>query len=286
MINRVNELAAPEPEFADLVHTAHLKQSGMLVVPVILLQDGMVVDHLGHPVSKMDCSFADPVKMARLWRVQNAAVIHIIDRSSTLFGGQIDFESIDRITRCLDIPIQLEARFDQTSAAAALKQSRVARLAPSLLSVGDDTFLSVVDQFGPNKICPILAHHTADVNDTDSREDEILSQLAERIDFVTQAGCRRVIIRDERAHHNLSGHHTRILATLASKYPRIRFSAAGGIGSYRDLKSLEIESPDNVDSVIINRALYENRFPCQKMWCWHSKDQVDLQKFSSAKLKT
>jgi phosphoribosylformimino-5-aminoimidazole carboxamide ribotide isomerase len=39
-----------------------------------------------------------------------------------------------------------------------------------------------------------------------------------------------------------------------------------------------------VDSVIIGRALYENRFPCQQFWCWNYKKQVDLDTFSSAEL--
>lgn len=250
----------------------------MLVVPVILLEDGLVVDHLGQPGSAMDCSFADPVKMARLWRVQNAAVIHLVDRASTEHGKEIDFESINRITGCLDIPIQLEAGFTAESATYALKQSRVARLAPVVHSLPDGVFDSIVENHGPNKICPIVEHGTSESQNTDAH--------IQSVGELKEAGCRRLIIRDASKRHSLEGHDTDTLTAIAKAYPRLRFSAAGGVGSYRDLKLLELESPKNVDSVIINRALYENRFPCQNMWCWHSKEQVDLQKFSSAKLKS
>jgi phosphoribosylformimino-5-aminoimidazole carboxamide ribotide isomerase len=40
-----------------------------------------------------------------------------------------------------------------------------------------------------------------------------------------------------------------------------------------------------VDSVIVARALYENRFPCQRFWCWHDLAQVDLEHFSTAPLR-
>ncbi|MEX0599005.1 MAG: 1-(5-phosphoribosyl)-5-((5-phosphoribosylamino)methylideneamino)imidazole-4-carboxamide isomerase, partial [Rhodothermales bacterium] len=51
---------------------------------------------------------------------------------------------------------------------------------------------------------------------------------------------------------------------------------------YEDLIRLkEIESY-GVDSVIIGRALYENKFPCQQFWCWNYKDDVDLDRYSTA----
>jgi phosphoribosylformimino-5-aminoimidazole carboxamide ribotide isomerase len=41
---------------------------------------------------------------------------------------------------------------------------------------------------------------------------------------------------------------------------------SGGIGGYEDLIKLQKEASEFVDSVIIGRALYENRFSCQKIW--------------------
>lgn len=41
---------------------------------------------------------------------------------------------------------------------------------------------------------------------------------------------------------------------------------AGGIASPEQLWELQRSAPANVDSVVIGRALYENRFPCQGIW--------------------
>jgi hypothetical protein len=41
---------------------------------------------------------------------------------------------------------------------------------------------------------------------------------------------------------------------------------AGGIASPAHLWELEQRVPRNVDSVVIGRAMYENRFPCQNIW--------------------
>ncbi len=56
------------------------------------------------------------------------------------------------------------------------------------------------------------------------------------------------------------------------------------MGDYRDLIALAALKPVGVDSVIVGRALYENRFPCQAVWCWHDKEHVDLDRYSTASL--
>jgi len=47
---------------------------------------------------------------------------------------------------------------------------------------------------------------------------------------------------------------------------KLKITAAGGISNYGDLKRiLDIEHL-GIDSVMISRALYENQFPCQRIW--------------------
>ncbi len=63
-----------------------------------------------------------------------------------------------------------------------------------------------------------------------------------------------------------------------------KLTASGGVGGYPDLLALQAAETAGIDSVIVGRALYENRFPCQQFWCWHKKDEVDLDRFSTARL--
>src|SRR5690606_20949986 len=46
----------------------------------------------------------------------------------------------------------------------------------------------------------------------------------------------------------------------------LRVTAAGGIANARQLWELQKLESCGVDSVVIGRALYENCFPCQKIW--------------------
>jgi len=46
----------------------------------------------------------------------------------------------------------------------------------------------------------------------------------------------------------------------------MRVTAAGGINGLEDLLKIQELEPYGVDSVIVGRALYENRFSCQMLW--------------------
>jgi phosphoribosylformimino-5-aminoimidazole carboxamide ribotide isomerase len=46
----------------------------------------------------------------------------------------------------------------------------------------------------------------------------------------------------------------------------LKVTASGGIGGYPDLKKVQELEPLGVDSVMISRAIYENKFPCQQIW--------------------
>jgi phosphoribosylformimino-5-aminoimidazole carboxamide ribotide isomerase len=45
-----------------------------------------------------------------------------------------------------------------------------------------------------------------------------------------------------------------------------RVTLSGGVSGYQDLNEVNQEFDNGIDSVIIGRALYENAFPCQKIW--------------------
>jgi len=46
----------------------------------------------------------------------------------------------------------------------------------------------------------------------------------------------------------------------------LRVTVSGGVISLDDLRAVEALGPAGVDSVILRRAIYENRFSCQAIW--------------------
>jgi phosphoribosylformimino-5-aminoimidazole carboxamide ribotide isomerase len=49
-------------------------------------------------------------------------------------------------------------------------------------------------------------------------------------------------------------------------YSSMRITVGGGIGGPEQLWALQELRSIGIDSVVIGRALYENKFPCQGMW--------------------
>ena len=56
----------------------------------------------------------------------------------------------------------------------------------------------------------------------------------------------------------------------------IRITAQGGVQTYQDLIRLQELEKYGVDSVIIGKPLYENRFPCQRLWRLNERELNDL----------
>jgi phosphoribosylformimino-5-aminoimidazole carboxamide ribotide isomerase len=68
-----------------------------------------------------------------------------------------------------------------------------------------------------------------------------------------------------RRHANLEGVNLDALRELA-ELTRMRITSAGGIRGLDDLLNVQELQKFGVDSVIMGRALYENRFSCQRIW--------------------
>jgi phosphoribosylformimino-5-aminoimidazole carboxamide ribotide isomerase len=62
-----------------------------------------------------------------------------------------------------------------------------------------------------------------------------------------------------------------------AKNTNLKITSAGGIGNYLHLKQLVDLNIPNIDSVIVGRALYENRFPCQAIWRDIEKTDTSLE---------
>jgi phosphoribosylformimino-5-aminoimidazole carboxamide ribotide isomerase len=56
----------------------------------------------------------------------------------------------------------------------------------------------------------------------------------------------------------------------------IKITASGGVSGFKDLIRMQELEKFGVDSVIVGKALYENRFPCQALWRLNEKELEDL----------
>ncbi len=254
----------------------------MLVIPAIDIRGGRCVRLYQGSYEQETVYFDNPVKMAKLWRVMNAHTLHIVDLDAARSGINDNKAVITAITKALDIPIQLGGglrTIEDIEAALALD---VYRVVVGTAAVRDPDLVSrAIERFSSSRIVVGIDAHEGEVRVEGWTEGSGLDAIELAIDM-EKRGVRRFVYTDIARDGTLSGPNVQAYRTLGERLKHARITASGGIGGYQDLLHIKSLASYKVDSVIVGRALYENRFPCQQFWCWHTKDEVNLDQFSTA----
>lgn len=255
-----------------------------LVIPAIDLRDGKCVRLFQGSYEKETVYFDDPVKMAKLWRIQNARVVHVVDLDAARGDGANNREVIEEITRALDIPIQVGGGVRTLEDIEALLEAGVYRVILGTSAVRNPDLVSeAIERFSSVRISVGIDARDGEVRIDGWTEGSGVDSIDLALDM-ERRGVRRIIYTDIGRDGTLEGPNMDAYRTLGKALSHAQITASGGVGQYQDLLRIKELKPYRVDSVIVGRALYENRFPCQQFWCWNYKNEVDLDSFSSAQL--
>ncbi|MCZ7601306.1 MAG: 1-(5-phosphoribosyl)-5-[(5-phosphoribosylamino)methylideneamino] imidazole-4-carboxamide isomerase [Melioribacteraceae bacterium] len=238
----------------------------LLVIPSIDIKDGKIV-RVVQGIPELNCSAYgdDPVEMAMIWRAENAKTIHIVDFDSSHFHSHKNYNIIKKICESVVIPIEYGGgitNIDDAKRAFDLGVFRI--VVGSLAFENEEEFIKILNEFGMLKVAAAI-----DVIDTEvvikGRTKRTGVNPIEYAKHLESLGVCRVIVTDVKTNGMMNGPNIQLSNKIA-KATNLKVSLSGGIGGYEDLKKVQDESNERVDSVIIGRALYENKFPCQKIW--------------------
>mgnify|MGYP006281321935 CR=1 FL=1 len=256
-----------------------------LVIPAIDLRDGRCVQLHQGDYDAETVYFEDPVKMAKLWRVQNARTLHVVDLDAARGDADDNRPVIREICNALDIPVQLGGGIRSMEQIEAALDMGVYRVILGTAAVKNpDLVEEAINEFSCRRV----------VVGIDARDGEVRVQGwtegsgLDAVEFAKEMearGVRRIIYTDISRDGTMSGPNIQAYREMGTALSEARITASGGVGDYDDLLSIQTLQPYGVDSVIVGTALYENRFPCQQFWAWHDKDEVDLDTFSTAPLR-
>jgi phosphoribosylformimino-5-aminoimidazole carboxamide ribotide isomerase len=260
----------------------------MLVIPAIDLRGGRCVRLRQGRYEDETVYFDDPVRMAKLWRVMNAKVLHLVDLDAArTSGGAIPADNravVARVAAELDIPVQVGGGIRTLDDVEAMLALGVYRVVLGTVAAREPEMVSeAVARFGASRIVVGIDARDGEAQTEGWEKGSGVGAVDLALDMEAR-GVRRLVYTDVGRDGTLDGPNVPAYREMASRLTRAKVTASGGVGGYRDLLALQSLEPLGVDSVIVGRALYENRFPCQQFWCWHRKDEVDLDRFSSARL--
>lgn len=235
----------------------------LLIIPAVDIRGGRCVQMVqgveGYSYSD------DPVEMARLWRKENAKSLHVTDVDGAMQGHVVNGDAIRRMVDTVDIPIELGGglrTFDAVKRALDYGIYRV--LISTMLIEKPDEAKRAIDTFGPSKVVLGIDALDGIVATHGWKESSGLTALSVALNAKT-LGFRRVVYTDIRLDGTLRGVNLRVLRELAEK-SGMRVTCSGGISGLDDLLRVQELEKSGVDSVVIGRALYENKFSCQGVW--------------------
>jgi phosphoribosylformimino-5-aminoimidazole carboxamide ribotide isomerase len=257
-----------------------------LVIPAIDLRDGRCVQLHQGDYDEETVYFDDPVKMAKLWRVQNARTLHMVDLDAARGDEENNNRDVIReICDVLDIPVQLGGGIRSMERIEEMLNMGVYRVILGTAAVRNpDLVEEAIDRFSAQRVVVGL----------DARDGEVRVQGwtegsgLDAVEFAQEMegrGVRRFVYTDISRDGTLEGPNIDAYRELADNLSKAKITASGGVGGYEDLLSIQTLEPYGVDSVIVGTALYENQFPCQQFWAWNDKEAIDLDTFSTAPLR-
>ncbi|MBK9332294.1 MAG: tRNA-dihydrouridine synthase [Ignavibacteria bacterium] len=238
----------------------------MLVIPVIDIKDGKCVRKIQDLNNNTEFYSESPIIMAKLFRKENFKCIHITDLDGALHGDMKNFDMIKEITESVDIPVQLGGGIrDMDIARKIIKELGVYRIVIGTAALTNPDFIvSAITEFSPSKVVICIDEKLNNV----VMDGWINYANITPLDFAKQmeaSGVTRIIYQDVTRVGNLCGPHIERLLEIANN-TNLKITSAGGISNYLDLKQIMSIEHLSIDSVMISRALYENQFPCQRIW--------------------
>lgn len=238
----------------------------ILVIPSIDIKDGKTV-RVVQGIPELNCSEYgdDPVEMAKLWRAENAKMIHIVDFDGAFEHSNRNLKIVEKICTSVVIPVEFAGGIRNLDDAKAVFGTGVARIAISTLVFDNRTeFEKIFNMYGPTRVVVCF-----DIVDEELiiRGRKIKTGL-NYINFakeISKIGVERFIITDVNRNGLMKGPNIDYSLNVA-KITKCKVTHSGGVRNKDELMDLQQYLVEGIDSVIVGRALYENIFPCQKLW--------------------
>ena len=240
----------------------------MLIFPSIQIRNGISVFAVrGEPGTEAFYP-SDPVLLARLWRRENAKALHIVDHDAIASGQPSNLGALQAIVRADDvrIPIQVCGGIrTYEHARTLLEDVGVSRIVLTTAAIEQPELLDrLIREFGATKIVAgyEIGRGMLSAGSGTRRYDSSPSEYTRRL---KNEGVQRVLYMDLDAIES----QTLLDIPRAVAFAResgFTITLGGGIWSYSDLKAAQDALPRKIDSVVLDRPLYENNFACQALW--------------------
>jgi phosphoribosylformimino-5-aminoimidazole carboxamide ribotide isomerase len=247
----------------------------LLILPAIDIKDGRCVRLVQGAKGTEKIYSDDPVQMAILWRGENSKTLHVVDLDGAFEGKMKNLDVLQRMMKAVDIPIQIGGGIRTYEQVKQLFDIGVYRVVIGTSAIDDPELVSrCVKDFGARKIVVGIDAKNGVVMTKGWLENTGIEAVSLALNMKS-LGVTRIVYTDITRDGMLSGPNFEAIRHIAQQ-TGLKVTASGGVSDYNDLIKLQELEKFGVDSVIIGKALYENRFSCQALWRENEKILDDL----------
>jgi phosphoribosylformimino-5-aminoimidazole carboxamide ribotide isomerase len=238
----------------------------LLVIPSIDIHNQKTV-RVVQGIPELDCKEYgdDPVEMAMIWRAENAKMLHVVDFDGAFDHSKKNYDIIKNLCSSVIIPIEFTGGVRSIDDAESVFDLGVYRIAINTMALENRSeFIKLFEKFGPTKIVLSIDVLDGELITRGRQKKSGLNYLTYTKE-IAEIGIDRCIVTDVSRNGMMVGPNIQLSREIA-EHSKIKVTHSGGVRNKDELLDLQQLLPIGIDSVIIGRAFYENRFPCQKLW--------------------
>lgn len=239
----------------------------ILVIPSIQLINGECGDIISGITT--NCSIynefrRNPKELIKLWRRENAKTIHInnIDSFQTSDNTK-NLKNILEFSSLTDIPISLFHLYKDFDTCTKMLESGIYRIFAGTLLINNITDAKqLLKKYTTSRIC---GHLITDGKIAYFNNKNTQLPINEALDIYKEIGIHRILYNSLFSINEITLEDINQISKQVENY-KFKITLNGGAIYPKDLWLLNENAAGGIDSIIVGRALYQNNFPCQKIW--------------------
>lgn len=231
----------------------------MLIIPAIDIRGGKCVRLFQGDYNQETVYNDSPADQAKKFQDDGAALIHLVDLDGAKAGKPVNLDVVRAICSAVTIPCELGGGIRTIEDAKAAFDAGVHRVILGTTACENPHLVrDFISTFGADRLVMGIDAKGGRVAVKGWLETSAID-VFELIAKLEELGVTRFIFTDISTDGALSGPNLDSVAAVCSRVPRCGVIASGGISGTKDIKNLRDLEKDNLEGVIVGKALYAGK---------------------------
>lgn len=237
-----------------------------LLIPEIIVENGCCILNI-QGEQGMEKHYKkisrNPKGLLELLRRENSKALQITDYGSNELDSKSNLDSLIILAGAVDIAIQVMSDFKTIDECRYLLDNGIYRIILSDLALtAPDEVRALVKEYTASRVVASVRSESGKVK---SNNPDVSMSDVDLINHYEQLGISRILYIQSDRLDNPEGFDREDLIRVSERC-KSRITIYQNVNNHDQLVGIQSMLKHRVDSVVIGKALFENRFPCQKIW--------------------